>query len=379
MRNILVFLLAGVLFTQCSTEVDLTAPYEDITVIYGLLDQTQDIQYIKINKAFLGDAALADMAVIRDSIEYDEDQILSKRVEEWNGNEKLNEFPLIETLVEATNPSIFFDPAITDPMRKVYYFETPDSFSPDYEYRLVVEIANKESAVTASTQLITNSPNVITNPPQNNPNPKITFANSLSSINDSYPDFRFRWLPEDGAKRYELSLDFNYIENLWTDQSHTALVSAQQKTLTWNLGSVIVPANNGNDNLEKLVSGEDFYTLLASRLDVNPLITREIGILNEDIAQNYFSVFDFVLAVADDDLNSYIEFSEPVTSLAQERPQWTNVNNGQGLFSSRIIQVSDNVKIEGHSLRELCAGQHTFGLNFCTKDAAFDDEPCFCD
>jgi len=379
MRYLLAFFLITGLFTQCSTEVDLTAPYQDITVVYGLLDQTQDIQFIKINKAFLGDAALADMAAVRDSVEYDEGQILSKRVEEWNGNTLLREWELKDTLVEAVNPTIFYDPAITDPLRTVFYFETPSNFSPDNEYRLVVEFedATKET-VTASTVLITNSLTGITNPPQNNPAPQITFANNLSSINNVYPDFRFRWLPEDGAKRYELSLEFTYIENLWTDESHTTLVSSEQKIFNWGLGSVIVPENIGSDNLEKIVNGEQFYTLLASSLESNPLITREVGVLNEDIAANYYSVFNFVLAVGDNDLNSYIEFSEPVTSLAQERPQWTNVNNGQGLFSSRIIQMSDNVKIENNSLRELCTGQHTFDLNFCTKDLAYDDETYFC-
>jgi len=377
MNRILVFILSVLCFTQCSTDVDLTAPYEDITVVYGLMDQTQDIQFIKINKAFLGDAPLVDMAAIRDSIEYDDDQILSKRVEEWSGNVMLREFPLKDTLVQAINQTIFFNPAITDPLRKVYYFNTPSGFSPDNEYRLVIDFANKPS-VTASTVLITNSPSGITNPSQNNPAPKITFANNLSSINGIYPDFRFRWFPEEGAKRYELSLEFTYIEHLWADEANTNLISSEQKTLSWGLGSVIVPSNIGSNDLEKVVNGEQFFTLLADRLEASPFITREVGVLNEDIQDNYYSVFDFVLAVGDDDLSSYIEFSQPATSIAQEKPQWTNVNNGQGLFSSRIIQVSDNVKIETNTLVELCTGQYTSGLNFCTKDLAFDDETFFC-
>ncbi|MFK7756533.1 MAG: hypothetical protein AB8B53_06325 [Flavobacteriales bacterium] len=377
MKHLLVFLLIAATFTQCSTDVDLTAPYEDITVVYGLMDQTQDIQFVKINKAFLGDAALADMAQVRDSIEYDEGQILSKRIEEWSGNSLIREFELKDTLVTAVNPTIFYNPGFTDPERTVFYFETPSGFSPDNEYRLVIDFENKES-VTASTVLITNNPVGITNPSQNNPAPQISFATSQSSINGSYPNFTFRWFPEDGAKRYELSLEFTYIEHLWTTESHTNLVSSEEKVLSWNLGSVIVPENAGGDNLDKVINGEQFYTFVASQLEVNPLVTREVGVLNEEVAINYYSVFNFVLAVGDEDLNSYIEFSEPVTSLAQEKPQWTNVNNGQGLFSSRLIQMSDNVKIENNSLRELCTGQHTFGLNFCTKDLAYDDETYFC-
>ena len=39
----------------CSTEVDLTAPYDSLPVVYGLLEVDADTQWVKINRTWLGD------------------------------------------------------------------------------------------------------------------------------------------------------------------------------------------------------------------------------------------------------------------------------------------------------------------------------------
>ena len=142
-KNFLLFLALPSFLFSCTTDVDLTAPYEDITIIYGLLDQTRDIHYVKINKAFLGDEPLEEMAAIRDSIEYDDGLIVSKRIEEWTGDIKTREWELRDTLIEAVNESIFYVDGITDPLRKIFYFEE-SNLNEDSRYNLVVEFDHKE-------------------------------------------------------------------------------------------------------------------------------------------------------------------------------------------------------------------------------------------
>ena len=56
MRKSLLGIIAALLIlSSCSEDVDLTAPYKDITVAYGLLDADQDTHWVRIQKAFLGD------------------------------------------------------------------------------------------------------------------------------------------------------------------------------------------------------------------------------------------------------------------------------------------------------------------------------------
>ena len=41
----------------CDNEVDIAAPYKDITVLYGLLDPNEDTNWIRVERGYLGNAA----------------------------------------------------------------------------------------------------------------------------------------------------------------------------------------------------------------------------------------------------------------------------------------------------------------------------------
>lgn len=384
MKYLFLVLIASITFLSCNSDIDLTAPYEDITIVYGLLDQTEDIQYIRINKSFLGDAPLADMASVRDSVEYDDSDFISKRVEKWQGNVKLDEWELKDTLVEAINESIFYISGITDPLRKVYYLDEAIEEGDNIEYKVVVEIQNKES-VFATTSLIKNTSGSISNPRSNtdvNSNQSIKFSDASSTINGIYPNYKFKWTSEIGASLYELFLEMDYVEKVWESPAHEVEISSEVKTLKWFLGSTETNQIAQREDLEKSINGELFFQQVSSSLESNPNITREIGILNNAIEDNHYSTFRFNLVIADEDFGSFIKFSEPSTSLAQERPQWTNVTNGQGLFSSRLKQQSLDVKMDNNTMIELCIGQFTNGLNFCSRGASTDPgdlDECSCD
>jgi hypothetical protein len=55
---------------SCSTEVDLTADYQSIPVVYGLLEVEADTQWVKINRTWLGEGNQLDAAQVRDSSEF---------------------------------------------------------------------------------------------------------------------------------------------------------------------------------------------------------------------------------------------------------------------------------------------------------------------
>ena len=59
MKKLFLFFLLTLLtglafFNACTTDVDLYSEYKDIPVIYGLLDATVDTNYVRVNRAFLG-------------------------------------------------------------------------------------------------------------------------------------------------------------------------------------------------------------------------------------------------------------------------------------------------------------------------------------
>ena len=78
-RRTIALLILPAVFAACSTELEVSAPYKDITVVYGVLstratdgvsDETR--HYVKINKAFLGEGDALVYAQIPDSTEYDD-------------------------------------------------------------------------------------------------------------------------------------------------------------------------------------------------------------------------------------------------------------------------------------------------------------------
>ena len=82
------------LFTQCKNEFEVNDDWKDITVVYGLLNQTEDTNYIRVTKGFLGNEDANIMAHIKDSLYYKNVDVL---LEEWNGNVLLNTFTLRDT------------------------------------------------------------------------------------------------------------------------------------------------------------------------------------------------------------------------------------------------------------------------------------------
>ena len=72
MRILSCLIICISLFSACENEVDLTADFRNIPIVYGLLNHGDSINYIRIQKAYLpadGESAL-DVALNPDSLFY---------------------------------------------------------------------------------------------------------------------------------------------------------------------------------------------------------------------------------------------------------------------------------------------------------------------
>ena len=97
----------------------MTAPYKEITVVYGLLNTADTVQWIRINKAFLGMGNALVMAQQPDSINYPD--ILDVKLQEYEGSTLRKTFSLLrdssiqkEPGVFATVPNILYRTNATD-------------------------------------------------------------------------------------------------------------------------------------------------------------------------------------------------------------------------------------------------------------------------
>ncbi|NCD43137.1 MAG: hypothetical protein EOL88_13765, partial [Bacteroidia bacterium] len=87
---VLFSIIVTLLFLSCDNEVTTISDWEDITVVYGLLNQNDSITYLKITKAFLGEGNALIFAQEPDSSQYDVK--LDVKIEEYNNGKYVREF-----------------------------------------------------------------------------------------------------------------------------------------------------------------------------------------------------------------------------------------------------------------------------------------------
>jgi len=363
-------LLLVVLSTGCSTDVDLNAPYEERTLAFCLLDPNADEQWVRVNRTWLGEGNNLEFAQVADSSEYAPGEV-SVTVEAFAANDPAFALPLatytaIDTLLQDKDANgIFFGPEY-----RAYHFATPDGLeiapnsNPDAlrVYRLTVAFADGRPSLTATTTLIGESLGNISNPPAGIPGFSLNFASGTGGL-VTYPNVNFKWSSTPGAKRYEAAVEIKYTERIWVDAAHTQLASETDRVLRWDLGEESTSDDEGGEEIKLPVNGEAFFLYLASNLEEDPLITRQLGVWNDNIDR--VRCFDFVLSIANEELDTYLAVNAPVTGIIQERPQYTNITGGLGLFASRTQQRVNGLGISKPSVQELVEGQHTAALQFC--------------
>ncbi len=329
-----IFLLSAIILAvfSCDTKVNINAPWKDITVVYGLLDQTDTIHYIKVNKAFLGDESAYEMAQHSDSLNYNQVNVTLKKVN-LNNNSVVQVFSFRDTVVDK-QPGIF----ATD-NNKVYYYRGKilgdNESAEDYRYDLEVYVVDRNKTVTASTKLLKNV-NIL-NPPYSD----------YVSIDFTAPSpYKVKWETSEGARLFQLKVRFHYYELTDSDTTEKTIdMSFAQKTSINSLGG---------QELSNEISLNDFINFLKRNIPVDPNVTRVVK----------KEAMDFFVYSGSEDLYKYMQISSPSNSMVQDRPFFTNINNGVGLFSARTVTVREGKKLDRRTIDEISDNTETRDLNF---------------
>lgn len=312
---------AALIFQGCETDIDVNAPYEDNTIVYGLLSPVRNFvdlntkHAIKINKAFLGEGNALDYAQVRDSLEYSD---LTGVVEELtirnSDTSVARTFPIYAETVENKEEGIFFGPEQT-----IYFFDAELNEERLYRLRANVQGGENSKQVTAVTTIVypfsftgrTNAQQALLN-----------FATETAFTSS----IEFEWQAARNAKRHELFMEWTYT-NFYEDGS------GERITLVWEMGTVTATNDDGSEEMVVAVGGEEFFQFIAARVPAFGETTSEAG---SPLIQRLADSDCFLIAEAGGtELSTYIDVNEPSTSLIQERPEYTNVKGGIGIFSSR--------------------------------------------
>jgi len=321
----LILSVFAIVFNSCETDFDVNAEWEETTVVFGLLDASKDIQFIKINKAFLGEADALQMAQYSDSINFNKGE-LDVKITRINNNGSTDTIMLNE--IRTLRDEGDFNDSIVMYTFENFEFESnslnqyTNFLNANSEYELLIKNNITGNYVSSTTKII-GAFNFSTNPS------KFVFYNSTYGL-DAYQDLD--WIPSITPKAvaYQIGVRFHYKEDNVI------------KDLFWNQIQV--------DKYESSLTlyGRDFISFLD-------------GKLSKDNSTREFLSIDIIMTLGSQDLKTYMDVNSPITGIVQERPQFTNINNGIGLFSSRYTREYVNLPLSPESLDYLI---NNSGLNF---------------
>jgi hypothetical protein len=325
-------LLFASLFYSCTTDFDINGDNEEIMVVYGLINQTDTTHFVKITKTFLGEGSAYDLAKDPSLSSYGDD--IDVKVYEMSDGNVNRTFSLTKTMITNKDTGIFYAPN-----QEVYSFSAMPLLNESKT--LKIEINNKVtgSLTTASTTLIKNFN--VSKPAYNYLNPLISFVKNSGEYLSAELEFE----TAKNGRIYECFFRFNYTEiNKTTSE-------IQKKFIDWKIGQEKASTLDGSENKKLTYNGESFFKLLQNKIPVDNNLDRIIGKI------------ELHIDVGSDDLSIYIDLNKPSSSIVQERPLYTNVSNGIGIFTSRYSKVI-TFNFSTYTIDKLLESDYTQNLGF---------------
>ena len=313
---------------SCSTDVELYADYQEIPVVYGLIDAQADTNYIKITKAFCGTndnpVNALEAALVYDSSNYagklDAYFVELKSTQEGPFLPTGRQFFLDTTTIHNKEEGLFYSPD-----QLLYY--TTERFNTNtetdkYHYKLYV-ITPDFDTVAAETSIVGGDVQVFASQVTFQPPP----FNSES---------RFMFRSTEEAVLYEIGMQFNYLE------SHPGEPMVK-KQVSWSYRPRSLA------EYEKVEGTDDYYWMYYTTTTLFNYLEKAIGSdtvwdVNHPNVTRYIDDFVIFIAAAGRDFYAYYQFLQTTQNSLSLSTEYNNIEGGFGLLSSRIF-VSDVVKL----------------------------------
>lgn len=333
-RKLYIVFFITILISSCSPDIDLTASYKDITVVYGILNPADTVHYIRIEKAFLGNIRAEQMAQYPDSIYYDTED-LEVHIQKINNNDSVEFDYNLSPVTNISKDTGFF----TNKNHIVYAFNEPN-LDINKKYKLKIINTKTKKTITGETEIVQDF---------NMTGQFMLQYYTVKLANDlgEYQDLKLTWKSAKNGIRYQIKVQFNYFEI--TSNNDTI-----SKNVSWLIGEKRASTSMGGESLDLIMSGEQFFQKIAE------LVKKPAS---ASLVFDRNTALTFIFNVAGVDLDIYMSVNEPTFNLSQEKPEYTNLKNALGIFSSRY-KKSFTFGLHDKTINELESGQYTGGLAF---------------
>lgn len=294
------------LMSSCKNDVDIFLEGEETTAVYGYIDCGADTNYLKITKSFIGNATELAPQYSASNYDYKLDvRLVGKFAKSPNY--------ITEVILDTTSVFKPYDPEglfYSGRDQTLYY--TTEKFLENEKYQLIIK---RKDGVTVTSEVETISGSTLKRPTLN-----INFESDYSN--------QIQWatnIPLDLAAYYEVVGYFHYKEINTEGSTDTV-----RHTMKWFFGSGTGEElyNSADKKLFISYKPSSFYTQLAS--------TNNIANNHSDYVQRFSEGFEIVITATGDELYNYILIQNSNSAII-DTPEYTNIKNGIGIFSSRSV------------------------------------------
>ena len=322
MKKLLLLLPFGLLLSGCSNDFEVTAPWKEIPVVYGILSPQDTAHYIRIEKAFLDpDKSAFEIAQIADSLYYPESSITVWL--ERTDNQNRISLHRVDGALEGhpREPGVF----ATQPN---WLYKANTSGFPllaGKSYRLVIERQDGKADITAETTLPTDF--IVTKPLASATVPKIAFAGSTCTP--------IRWQTDVNGVFFNVTLIVRINER----NLNGTLVNTQE--FVWEAATneerSSMPVSSGKYEGSVGLSGISFYNFLAQRLQ-KPAPGR----------YREFATIDIIIDGGGKEIKDYLETANANGGLtgAETFPNYSNISEGFGIFTAKNRTIAPNYRVD---------------------------------
>ncbi|MEO6166169.1 MAG: hypothetical protein ABIO46_00840, partial [Chitinophagales bacterium] len=313
-RFLLAATVLSTLLYSCKTDFDVTSDWEDIAIVYGLLDPTDSAQYIKINKAFL-DKSVSALVIAQnpDSLYY---QNITVQLQQFQNNVLKKTIDLVK--VDGNLEGFVKDTGIFANSPNFLY-KTNELLDQNSSYHLSITEYDNGKVISAVTEIINDF--------------AVLRPTSSQKVNFFPGDnYNGQFVSAKDGKIYGLIIRFYYREVNSLDTSIFA-----DKYIDWEIfTNKRSNSTAGGQTMDYDIAGDGFYSYVNSKLQEDVSIYRE--------AQH----FDFMFSVGGETLDTYnqVAIAQQGLTSGNIQPEYTNIENGLGLFSARFYKTIFKVPID---------------------------------
>lgn len=331
-KRIILLILSIFFILSCDDEFKINADWKDVTIVYGLLNtnETDSIHYIRINRAYLNENTNALMlAQVADSTNYQDSLFVRLECYRNNNYQSGKDIIFYKVPNEHKDSGIFAQSS-------QYLWASPalSILDPKNEYKLLITNTSSGKEIKSRTAIVDNIVPIF---------PRDGLKVTINPVND----LNIQWLSGPKAFFYDITAEIFYNEYVRSKPEEKI-----RKKIVWPLVRSLHPKNTEvAEEMKITIPGENFFELLKDNIDVDISMERE------------FLRMDFIYAAGGEEIYNYINVNKPSIGTVQKKPEYTNIDNGLGVFSSRNQNVI-SVKITPFTLLEIQGHEKTLNLNF---------------